>query len=277
MRKLALLTLMLVFSLGVSYSWAQETPTAPDPFPNVIIPDTEAFTLTSASTGRDYPISVGLPDSYTSLTSTYPVLYLLDPSITFGTATAFARLMVPDELPALLIVGIGYININQRGTDYDREADQFLSFISDELIPYIDSHYRTNTEDRAIAGYSIGGQFVLHTLWSQPELFKRYIALSPGTPPEFENVLAGTDEAFRNNLSGNDIRLFIGAGSTEYIYLGDQLRKQNYEGLTVSTFTVDKGTHLSSLLSSLPQGIIAIYCGENVDPTSCALRVRRGE
>ncbi len=40
-------------------------------------------------------------------------------------------------------------------------ASRFLSFICDELIPYIDSEYPVSKEDRALAGYSSGGLFTM--------------------------------------------------------------------------------------------------------------------
>src|SRR3712207_3662198 len=57
-------------------------------------------------------------------------------------------------------------------------ADKFLKFIETELIPMVESKYRTQPY-RALAGHSLGGLFAVHTLVTKPELFNSYIAVSP--------------------------------------------------------------------------------------------------
>lgn len=266
MRKLVMLALLLVGTLGVTQ--ALQLPAT--------LPGTETFDLTAEANGHAYRISVALPEGYADSQAPYPTLYLLDPDRTFGTVTEMARLLAPDELPALLIVGIGYAETSTRSADYDTGDDQFLQFISRELIPYITAHYRTVPADRAIAGYSLGGQFVLNALATKPELFYRYIAISPSVPFAFGKVLAGTDPAFRAAIGTYNLKLFIGSGSLENNKVAERLQAQNYDGLTLTNYIVENGTHRSALAGSLPQGILAVYCGTNDDPAGCALRVRQG-
>jgi tetratricopeptide (TPR) repeat protein len=57
-------------------------------------------------------------------------------------------------------------------------ADRFISFFKDELIPFIDSNYRTQPF-RIILSGSWGGVFCLYTLLTQPEVFNGYIAATP--------------------------------------------------------------------------------------------------
>ena len=49
-------------------------------------------------------------------------------------------------------------------------ADRFLDFFEKELIPAIESRYRTQ-KFRVFAGHSLGGLFALHALFTRPELF----------------------------------------------------------------------------------------------------------
>lgn len=57
-------------------------------------------------------------------------------------------------------------------------AEQFLSFIAQELLPEIDRTYRTRPT-RILIGHSFGGLFACYTLLKRPELFKAYIVASP--------------------------------------------------------------------------------------------------
>jgi pimeloyl-ACP methyl ester carboxylesterase len=57
-------------------------------------------------------------------------------------------------------------------------AGRFLDFFAQELIPYIEQHYRA-LPYRIFAGHSLGGLFALSALAVRPELFQAYIAASP--------------------------------------------------------------------------------------------------
>ena len=66
----------------------------------------------------------------------------------------------------------------------------FQTVLLDELIPYVDSHFRTlaNRNNRAMAGLSMGG-FETHTITlAKPEVFAYWGLLSGGnyTPAELE-------------------------------------------------------------------------------------------
>jgi len=57
-------------------------------------------------------------------------------------------------------------------------ADNFLGFIKNELIPYVNKTYPTNG-DNSIWGHSLSGMFVVYTLLKEPTAFKSYIAVDP--------------------------------------------------------------------------------------------------
>ncbi|MBP3298794.1 MAG: hypothetical protein J6L73_03845 [Muribaculaceae bacterium] len=56
-------------------------------------------------------------------------------------------------------------------------APQFKKFLKDELMPYIDSHYRTTGHTLAV-GHSLSASFILDALETE-DMFDDYIALSP--------------------------------------------------------------------------------------------------
>ncbi|WP_111710118.1 alpha/beta hydrolase-fold protein [Lutibacter citreus] len=61
---------------------------------------------------------------------------------------------------------------------YSGNADNFFNFVSTEIIPYIDSNYRTLNNKIAI-GHSLSASFVLNSFIKNPNLFNDYIAISP--------------------------------------------------------------------------------------------------
>jgi pimeloyl-ACP methyl ester carboxylesterase len=54
-------------------------------------------------------------------------------------------------------------------------APQFTDFLEKELIPFVDSVYRTKPQDRTLIGMSYGGVYGTYVLLKRPGIFKRYI------------------------------------------------------------------------------------------------------
>lgn len=68
-------------------------------------------------------------------------------------------------------------SINRYGK-YSGNADNFFDFVSTEVIPYVDSTYRTLNK-RVSIGHSLSASFVLYSFTKNPDLFDNYIAISP--------------------------------------------------------------------------------------------------
>lgn len=83
-------------------------------------------------------------------------------------------------------------------------AKEFVQFIQKELIPYIDERYPTRADDNNYFGHSAGGSFGLYVLFSQPELFKRYILGSPAIG--FNGRFFGLEQAEQYVASGKDLQ-----------------------------------------------------------------------
>ena len=92
-----------------------------------------------------------------------------------------------------IIVGISYGGVtfqegNYRSTDYtapsaERDywggADKFQAYLGDELMPLVEKTYRSDASRRIVFGQSLGGQFVLFTALTKPDLFWGHIASNP--------------------------------------------------------------------------------------------------
>lgn len=143
-------------------------------------------TFVSKIMGEDRPIIISLPEGYEESTASYPVLYLTDGLQNIwhvaGTVEVLTR---TGNIPPIIIVGIESTN---RDRDFSPTVDsnwprsgggpKFLDFIENELIPYIDSNYRTHPY-RVLEGHSLGGLFTASALINKPDLFDAYIIMSP--------------------------------------------------------------------------------------------------
>jgi predicted alpha/beta superfamily hydrolase len=147
-------------------------------------------------------IFVNLPNDYNSQQKEkYPVVYLLDANLYFDiVATVLNKYSEVGLAPSVILVGIGYKDFptmdSLRNRDYTYPvaipeyqmaisggADKFLNCINNELIPFIDKGYNTDTLKRVLAGHSLGGYFVtyalLQDLSGKKNNFSGYIAASP--------------------------------------------------------------------------------------------------
>ena len=139
---------------------------------------------------EERPLLIHLPRSYSSDPSrTYPVIYVLDAgSQDFRLAQIAGILATAKSMPEVIVVGIRNTDRNRDLTppsiyqSEDREkkgeADSFLAFIHEELVPFVDQNYRTNGV-RALAGHSRGGLFVGYALLAEPDFFDAHICFSP--------------------------------------------------------------------------------------------------
>lgn len=204
----------------------------------------------------------------------YPVLYLLDPDVEFGMAENIVRTMVNyDTIRPFIIVGIGYQNqdlttmkskgfwdqwTKNRARDYmpiqvkqgkeefeggDHEyhglsqltggSSKFKDFIEKELIPYINRTYRASNE-RALVGHSQAGLFTTWMMLEHPDIFEKYIILSPSLWVEKGRILKQSSKLQHSN----NITAYFAAGSQEHDGRGSMINdlKSFYD-----SFPKDKG------------------------------------
>ncbi|NWG28918.1 MAG: alpha/beta hydrolase [Ignavibacteriaceae bacterium] len=245
-------------------------------FPQTSLYNTSTKHIVSKAVSDSFYILVSVPDGYYTSDKKYPVLYVLDGDIAFGMAASIARyLQIGENIPELIIVGIGYGSIDKSAGEKRRRdyrpvksggAENFLLFIKDELIPYIDSNYRTIPNERTINGYSIGGLFALYALFTQPDIFNRYIVGSPSLLWDNSSIFS-YEENSSEKIADKQINIFISVGSEEsdekYFDPTDkmvtQLQERNYSGLKLEAKVFSGSKHLVGPPESLAHGLISVF------------------
>src|SRR6476659_7022895 len=95
-------------------------------YPRAALFGTEERTLFSTIRGREYHLSVALPDSYKTSTQAYPVIYVIDGDFNFGVAAGLTRFSNAfRNVPELIIVGIGYAMETSNGDVYAHHLSAF--------------------------------------------------------------------------------------------------------------------------------------------------------
>ncbi|HEY5771202.1 MAG TPA: alpha/beta hydrolase-fold protein, partial [Chitinophagaceae bacterium] len=152
------------------------------------LPDSVILTsIFSTVLNENRQVIIHLPRNYFyDSVQKYPVMYVLDgTSQDQHTTDKIEILSAAGVIPAAIVVGIpntrgnrnrDYVppfmrtNIDDPNSVYGA-SDKFLTFVKNELIPFIDSSYRSSGM-RTVSGNSAGGLFVLYSLFEQPNLFR---------------------------------------------------------------------------------------------------------
>ncbi len=196
---------LAVLLLPCLIAFAPHAAAAQDPEPFLSLGETRELYSNVLDERRE--IIVGLPAGYEGGDETYPVVYLLDGPSHFHHTTGTARFLARNgRMPNVIVVAIP-------NTDRTRDmsppihsdvgpprpgaggADNFLEFISAELMPFIDEHYRTRPYEILI-GHSLGGLFANHALVHRPDVFDAYISISPSLWWDEQRLVAQADSAF---------------------------------------------------------------------------------
>nr|WP_294923764.1 alpha/beta hydrolase-fold protein [uncultured Flavobacterium sp.] len=85
--------------------------------------------------------------------------------------------------PFLIVMTYGMTNEIKYGGLASFKIEPFQTVLTEELIPYVDSNFRTlaNHANRAMAGLSMGGMETKSITLNKPEVFSHYALLSGGT------------------------------------------------------------------------------------------------
>lgn len=146
----------------------------------------------SKSTDTHRRAFVYTPPTYGKDKKKYPVLYLQHgwgEDETAWSNQGYANLIMDNLIaegkiePFIIVMTYGMTNDVKFGHIKEFTAKEFEKVLVDELIPYIDSNFRTQADKkhRAMAGLSMGGFETKLIILRRPEVFNYYGLLSGGT------------------------------------------------------------------------------------------------
>lgn len=189
----------------------------------------------SKSVNDSFSIYVSVPEDYHIADTSYPVVYILDANLYFDICSVIMKKYAEVGLitPAI-VVGIGYKDFSAmdslRNRDYtyplaipeygmttSGKADKFLSFLTSELIPFVEISYPADKHNRILMGHSLGGYFTLYalqqSLLKSSGLFNGYIAASPSTHYNNYYLLHELRKMQRQNM--HNVKSYISSGGLE--------------------------------------------------------------
>lgn len=240
---------------------------------------TAVFPLTSKQSGAEYRIYVSLPAGYDTSKNTFPVAYLLDGDWYFGLAASLARLLeaVGEQRPAILVaIGYGGAVQDQRQRRVREftptteptlagsgHAAAFLAALRQEIIPAIESRYRTNAE-RVLVGHSLGGLFAAYAMTRAPDLFRDIVIGSPAFWA-MDDAIVRDVQALLRSSGPKPARIFVGVSAgdgaairSSFSALVRTLEANAPADLKWSAGDFPKTTHQSSVAALLAAALPAV-------------------
>jgi predicted alpha/beta superfamily hydrolase len=157
----------------------------------------------------------GMDESISNL----PVVFVLDGESQFLNAVSTIDFissapMGNDLMPRSIVVGIpntfrnrdltptnGILGNDLASKESTGGGLDFLNFLTEELIPFIDSSFSTS-QHRTIIGHSLGGLITFQALLEKRSFFDNYLAIDPGFSFDNESYL----RTVLDTLRGVDLR-----------------------------------------------------------------------
>ena len=263
----------------------------------VTIPGSQTKTFTSSIVnGQEYVLQISLPTSYNKTNQKYPVVYLMDSQWDFPLLTAlYGQQYYDGFIPEVIIIGItwggghpnpdslrarDYTPTNEKRLPQSGGADKFLSVIKNEVFPLVEKNYRVDKNDKTLVGCSLGGLFTMYTLFTQPDMFSRYVAASPAFTWD-NKILYKYEEKYHANKSNPPAKLFMCVGGVEtsvpdYQKLTAFLNNRHYSNLQIESKVLDNTGHSGTKGIGYEKGLQFVFKRPSIKVSSNILRQYTG-
>ena len=251
---------------------------------DLIVVGSESINFQSNITNSTYKLYINLPSSYDGdPKKTYPVYYALDGNRTFDVTTRIYNGLWNDGfVPEMIIVGITYSGSKDNpGLNRSRDltptnieritssggASNFLKVLGDEIIPFIDDHYRSDGINRTLAGTSFAGLFTHYTLFTKPTLFNQYIINNPTFWWDNDYSYKLEEEFYKKNKTLNAKVIFL-SGEFDAVekveQMVEQIKGHAYNNLNLDFRMVENMGHLGGEAEAINQGMRFVYKRPNI-------------
>jgi predicted alpha/beta superfamily hydrolase len=247
--------------------------------------------LDSSTTFGHYNIYVAVPRGYESSGEDYPVVVLQDGDYSFPIAQSIAMHMADrDGLPRVIVVGIAYrggmddlsvYRLNRTrdftptksseggyGPEFQQVsggAERYVTFLRDELRPFIELNYRTKSRDWTYVGHSYGGLLGSYILLNHGQMFQRYLLVSPSLWYDNEIMLREANQK-AGSLRNTYVTVFMAVGADENPRMETTLKqfasilRQGAEGgVTVDAKVFEDENHDTVFPGALARGLRVLF------------------
>tara|TARA_R110002051_G_scaffold92242_5_gene161961 strand:+ start:7469 stop:8686 length:1218 start_codon:yes stop_codon:yes gene_type:complete len=241
LRLARLLIIVIIFIISNTKVYAQISEKIQLSKDNQLLGLGTQYILKSKILLEERPIIISLPNGYENNDANYPVLYLLDGLGNIKHEIGTVELLTDSGIiPPMIIVGIEsldrsrdltpssagqgvYGGVGDSGIAQSGGASKFLQFLEEELIPFVESNFRTHPY-RLLEGHSFGGLFSTYALMEKPDIFDAFIIQAPALWWNKEEMTAEAKQFFKSN-SNLDKTIYFGIGGGDGWGMRQELKR----------------------------------------------------
>jgi predicted alpha/beta superfamily hydrolase len=267
-------------------------------FPTVDIAGSQVRKIKSSIVGgQEYVLHMMLPSGYSNSNKKYPVVYLMDSQWDFPLVKCiYGEHYFDGFIPEMIIVGVTWGGVNPnpdslRARDYTPShesrvpqsggADKFLSFMRNELFPFVEKNYRADTSKRSLMGCSLGGLFTLYALLTHTDMFNGYAAASPAVGWDNE-ILYQYEKDFGNKQLKNPVRVYMTVGDVErgrtvFEKMAGYLINKHYYAVSIQSKVLENTGHSGTKGETFARGLQYIFEKPKVKLDDAALNQYAGK
>ncbi|WP_350292550.1 alpha/beta hydrolase-fold protein [uncultured Croceitalea sp.] len=297
MKKLIVVLLLGAFSIGN----AQIASPKVFEFPFKV----QVYDLPTSENGINYRIYVRPPLIAPEEGEKASSFYFLDPLRLFVPSSAMtSNFEYFNYHPAAYFIGVGYQNetdgipkelnrirdytptnfvptenhfLANKATEYkdSGECDAFLEVLKGELIPFIEDNFEVS-EDRVLIGKSMSGLAAVHSFLTRPNLFNRYIIISPSLwwddwfKKRHERYVMRQLQNINLENYDKEVRVYFAVGEdeerfgliTDLYVLVNAINAMGSKNLKIHLDVLEGEQHEGVFPGAFMKGIVGIYTNE---------------
>lgn len=194
-----------------------------------IAPFVKEYNIYDEQLDTNFVVHVTLPPDFDQ-DKTYPAYVLTDAVWRFNNCADMRKSMEEGKAGDVILISIGYDYSINGADDTNRikffcdRCEDFLNFITDDLMPYMGEEYNIDFGDSTFYGHSLGGTFAHYAAFNSDKYenqpFKNYIIgspafWSPGFLPYTEGDEFKDEYGYFDRNDSFDKNLFICGGANE--------------------------------------------------------------
>ena len=260
--------------------------------------DTTTFKVKARDIDQTYLLYVSLPRNYEKREAErFPVIVLLDAEYSFAMTRNLVRFLTDrDQAEEAIIVGIAYPGASESMDIYHRTRTRdytpsftlengygpeiqklsgggpaFLNRLADTILPEVDRRYRTKPDDRMLVGNSFGGVFATYALLHRPDIFRRYLIVSPSLWYDNRMIFAEAKKYIAEHRS-LPVKVFWSVGGEEnqpppegspmvdcLVEFAALMKDAKLDGYESTVMVFPDETHYSVFPAALSRGLRVLY------------------
>lgn len=243
-------------------------------------------TLYSAILKEKRPLEIVLPASYKPGESEqYDVLYTTDGEYTTKIVSSFAQFLSIQFIKENIVVSIPNTSTGEQrhrerdmlpthaeGVPESGGAANFLAFIKEELMPYINRKYRVSGVN-TLYGSSYAGVFTMFAFLKEPQLFQTYLLADPAFHWDHQYMITLAKQMLPSLPVTHTSLLITGREGDPLQYMGvasidSVLREKAPAGLRWKVNVYSDETHNSMIFRTVYDGLKFTYAGYSTDPVN---------